>query len=281
MKGATSDFISANFTDTGQWKLIVYVSAHGICALLKNTELPELPPVTLLSRSWSCPVADVLPNIEAAVYDNPRMLDDYATEIIVCTPKALWIPSALMEDEEFDPRWFSAVYPAADEDISMEYGSMESVLFSLVPGLNSFLRRTLPGCRVSSHLSVLKSLFRRLSPLVEPSPASGTVFVNVREGEADFFVFKDRRFFCGAVHPWSTHSDIAYFVTLVAEANALELRSLNLNVVADGATASGVAACLEPYVASISLWSRPDSVDREGLPLAAAVAVGDSISLLL
>lgn len=273
--------VGANFADTGQWKLIVSVSAHGISAFLKNIYDVETEPVILFKRDWECEPEEILGNVEAAVYDHPRILDDFATHIIVYTPKSLWIPTAMTDEEEFNENFFTCVYPTAPEDISADFGEEETCLYTLIPGLNSFLQRTLPGCKVTSHLSVLKPRFEKEEKLKmdfdKTRLSVETLYVNIRDNETDIFAFKDGRFLCGATHNWVETSDIAYKTLLIADTYGLDIRKCEVNVFAHPGVARQLTAILEEFAGKIAVRQLPDMMAKHGIPLSASLIAGDPI----
>lgn len=214
MNGGNFNLGMASLADTGQWLLVVEIHPTGISAILKNVDYEDTPVIPLFDRSWDEDETELLNNVETAVYDNPRMLEDFATRVIIKTDKALWIPADMTEDEEFDERLFTRVYPAASEDIGADFGSEEVCLYTLVPGLNAFLQRTLPGSRITSHLTLLKEAFERQAN----RNASRAIYVNARKGHVDIFAFLEGRFLCGTTHCWKESSDLVYKTLLVAHA---------------------------------------------------------------
>lgn len=198
------------FIDTGQWKLIIGIAADGMKASMRN--LDDGSESIMFEKSWDPDSPDILRNIESTVYDNPRVLDDFATEIIVTTPKALWVPSEFMEEEDAPEKYFNCVYDAEEEDLFIDPGDGETCVYTLVPGLNSFLRRTLPGSRIYSHLSLLKTEAEKLA-MSKP-----LIYIDIRERHADIAAFDGDNFRSAAVQEWRSPSDIAYHVSLAADA---------------------------------------------------------------
>ena len=264
-----------NFTDTGQWRLIVDVSAKGLAAVLKNVTEPDVSPVVVADRRWNPSEGDVLRQVEAAVYDNPRMLDDFATHIVVTTPHALWIPEELTEDEEFNEKFFTSVFPSEREDISADFGSREVCLYSLVPGLNAFFQRTMPGCKTSSHLSILK---KRFDEAMKDSESASRIFVSVREGEADIFAYSGRDFLCATTHSWMAPEDIGYKVLLTARACEQKLDETKVTIISGNDTGQALKEILSGLFGKISI-SAPPSNRRLPLTPAASLAAGEILEL--
>lgn len=266
----------ASLADTGQWQLTVEISSTGISAFLNNTEYEGVPTVRLFRQTWDEDPSRLLENIETTVFDNPRMLEDFATRLIITTPKSLWIPEDHTEDEEFDESYFTAVYPAASDDIMADFDSGEVCLYTLTPGLNSFLRRTLPGSRINSHMSVLKTLLRGLEEARRGSHSYASplrsVYVNVREGEADIFAFSDTEFLCGATHLWKEPEDLLYRTLLVETAYGFRPHDTCLTLICPVGDMDRLKGSFSEFFPALSWISTGN--DGQGESFAASIATG-------
>lgn len=187
----------------------------------------ENPSSTVLFKErWNFPDENFLSSVENAVYDHPQILDDFATEIMIVTDKSLWVPSALMEEEDAEEKYFNCVYDCEPEDIFADYFENETCLYSSTAGLQAFLNRTLPGCRIMSHISFLKKFFQ------ERADGGNKIFLNVSENSVDVIAFKGREFQCASTHPWREASDLGYLSLLTTHAFDIDPKSSNLNVYA-------------------------------------------------
>lgn len=272
----------ANLTDTGQWRLIVSMSAYGIAAILKNLADPDMSPILLLKKERTSDDTDLLSFIESAVYDNPRMLEDFATHIVITSSKALWIPADLMEDDEFDSSLFTCVYPVKEDDIFADSGDEEVCLYSLAEGLNSFVHRTLPGCKISSHLTVLRHMFEEMemSKIAGASDARipRSIYVNVDDNLADVFVFNNGRFISGCSHIWKEHSDIAYDIMLAADNYNLDIRDCDLILSGNETISNNILSFCSDFFNSVSVVSQSPLAREYGLGTAIAAVADESDS---
>lgn len=123
--------------DTGQWRLVVYITASGLRAYLKNVADGSLPIEEIASAQWGdVERKDILQKIEAAVYDNPDLMDDYATDIIVQTPRVAFAPSRLLDIEEYaEDMVFKSLFPGSDSEVSIDHIGDVAALYSLTAGL--------------------------------------------------------------------------------------------------------------------------------------------------
>lgn len=264
------------FSDTGQWKQIISIGCDHFTAVLKSISDPEENPVVIVNQKWDEEGgSDILGRVESAVYENPRILDDFATRIIISTPKSLWIPSDLTEDDEFDTRLFTSVYPARQEDISSDFDDDEVCAYTLCPGLNAFLRRSIPGCRICCSLSAVKSYFQteelgRITREGVSSPSYG-MYINVHGRFADIFCFRNGRMLTGTMHSWKEPADIAYLATLVSTSYGIDMSALSLFILDEGQKGMEVGRMLRELITSVSIVTPPALTSEFGVPLAAAL----------
>lgn len=272
----------ASLADTGQWRQIVEISSYGMSAVLKNTDFPETPAIVIFKTDWNDSKEDLLANIEAVVYDNPRMLEDYSTQVVLNTPRSLWIPSVRTDDEEFDPELFTCVYPVNPDDINADFGREEVCLYTLVPGLGSFLQRTLPGVKINSHLSVLKKVFETMEAnninILKPE-TKDSIYVNIQQDYADIFAFHNGEFLCGASHDWAEATDLLYRILMVAKAYTIQAGDASLSFIApEESTKSFRETFAKFFKESTALGIQK----QEGLnlPTATALSIGERLHIL-
>lgn len=201
----TSYHHGTDYADTGQWLLAVRLSRSGIRAELTSRLHPDAPPRVLLDRTWGNPEEDLLEKIENAVYDNPSVLDDYAADIIVETSATLFVPNEWTGNDENDPeKFFNEVFSTPESEVMKDEGEDMTAFYFLTTGLKSFLARTFPGARISSHLGRLVASSRRGAP--------GTVRLHavIRKSEVDLVLFSGDRLVSASSQPWKESTDIAY-----------------------------------------------------------------------
>lgn len=212
------------FTDAGDWKLLITISAEGMNAYMKSKDNTRREIMPLFSRTWNVEEKDILKEIENTVYDNPRILDDFSTELIINTPQSLWLPSVIIEEDDSLDKYFNCVYDCDEEDIMTDSEEEITNGYFLVSGLNSFIRRTLPGCKVYSHLTVLKDYFKAIAK------RDSHIFVNINAETAEIIAFDNGKLISGAVHEWKAPADIAYNLYLLIDAYGLDQKEIKIGV---------------------------------------------------
>lgn len=253
--------------DTAEWRLVVYISESGMSAYLKSVENPLEPVSTLFETTWERDGSRLLDNIEKGVYDHPQLLDDFSTEIVICTPHALWVPADVAADPEEGAALYNKVYNAEDEDIFSDTLDGMVCLYTLVPGLRSFLLRTLSGARISCQQTVL---LRRFMSRGADMPR---VYIDIREGEADFTVLDDRRLLLSATHFWNDPMDIAYHLFNIMDVYGLDKGNTQVSISGERDTKAFLVKELRKHVSYVMLTMMPSAVSKAEMPLAAAMAL--------
>lgn len=286
MNGENFNIASASLADTGQWKLIVEISAGGIAAVLKNTDIPGIPIVEMFRQNWEDTTSPLLERIETAFYDNPRILEDFATHIIIRTQESLWIPAELTDDEEFDDNFFTGIYPAKPEDIFADFGEEEVCLYSITPGLKSFLQRTMPGSKISCHLSVMKRATEPLQAAIEGSGnyPENMIFINPRETKADFIVYSHGRFMSAVTHNRQGTVDLLYYAMLLSDTYKLNPIQTALRIVKeedyeiDRDVDTGIEmGMLTEYFPDVSFITTENSGENRHLSVEMRLAAGETL----
>lgn len=262
-----SDNTHPDLNDTGIWRLTISVACDGMTAALRHMEDKAAPPVMLFSSSWPSEEESLLSRIETTVYDHPRILDDFATEIIIVTPKTLWVPSELLDEEGAEEKYYTGIYTADPEDILSDPHGSITCLYSLTPGMAAFFGRTLPGCRIRSHMSVL---FDRFSTQTSELTR---LYVDIRDGAADFLTFHDRQLICASTAPWSAPADIAYRIFLTADAYGIDPAALDIRLSGHRDTKSALASILRDTGLMVTFTPLPAGIPSEHMTLAMALAM--------
>lgn len=200
MNGLTA----ADFADTGQWRLIVSIYPTGINAYLENTIHEGLEPQLLFSTEWEPDPDTLLHQVENAVYDHPRVLDDFSARIIIYDLNTMFMPTELVEETAgAEEDFYTAVYDVAPEDVMTDTDKDLTAAYSPAPGLNGFLRRTFPGAIVECNLMSLVRKWRK-------DGIGKRMLVAVRNGEADFVLTDGESLLTASTHTWHAPEDIVY-----------------------------------------------------------------------
>lgn len=267
MQERLSTYRGVRIDDTAEWRLVIHISDCGMSAYLKNLENPLEQLITLFDEEWPRDEKSLLSHIEQMVYDHPQIMDDFSTEIVICTPRTVWAPAEICMDEDLSVASFRRVFDVDDEDVMVDVGARVGVMYSLVPGLSAFLRRTLSGVRISSHQNVM---FRRFSSRGGELPC---LFVNIRKGEADYILLDDRKLQLAVTHPWHDPMDIAYTVFNIMDVYSLPKDATQVSLSGEREPKQFLLKQLREQVAYVMLTMVPTAVADQEIPLAAAFAL--------
>lgn len=255
----------ADFADTGQWKLIIYVSRSGMSAYLKHLSDAEKPIVSLFDVSWKETEGhELLSKIENVIYDHPGVLDDYATEIVVESMQTTFAPTAILEDvEDSEYDIYQTLYPGMGEDVTPDSCEDFTALFSLAPGLEDFIMRTIPGARMRSHLAILAARFRR-----QTSDAP-RIYLDLRNGEVDILAFRDSNLLSASSQPWGAIGDIAYRVFNLLNVYSINPEEAKICVSGNVEVKSELMTLLRKHCGYVSSTNLPGGAAKGTLPTAA------------
>ena len=193
-----------DYSDTGQWQLIVNISRNGIFAGLHIRHSDEPARRILLSQQWDVSDEGLLDRIEDSIYDNPSVLDDYSADIVIETPRTIFVPTEILNADDDPASFFTEIYNVLPEEIMREDVGGVTALFFLTPGLKSFLARTFPGARFRSHLMCKYHRIRKAAG------ATARLYATVRNGEADLILVSGANLVSASTQKWQTPTDLAY-----------------------------------------------------------------------
>lgn len=213
---------AADFADTGQWRLLLKIGCTGLEAFLENTLHPEIEEQPLCAVSWDFNKDMLRQNIEDAVYNNPRLLDDFATRVILYDPRTLFIPTEIAEqavgaEEEI----YKKVYAAEDSDIMCDRDGDITAAWCLAPGVKSFLLRTFPGARITANLMEQTRQLRKENK-------GHTIHAIARKGEVDMIFLSDNNLISASTHEWGHTDDIAYLAINLIDVYGFDPKTVNI-----------------------------------------------------
>lgn len=252
-------------TDTAEWRQIINISEDGIVVYLKNLDNPTMPVQNVFSSIWDSGEETMLRNIENAVYDHPRMLDDFSTDIIIETPRALWAPTAELDEEGMEETIYTAVYPAQADDIMTDTLGDMTCLYSLAGGLNAFMRRTFAGARILCHLTPAVEKFR------ERGGEMPCIYVDIRDKAADFYAFDGKRMLMCAAHAWRDINDIAYHIFNIINVYGLDPGNLQVSLSGRRDEKRELMPMLRRSIAYVMLTMLPKLAGDDDMGLAASL----------
>ena len=270
----TTTYRAVRIEDTADWRLIIHISHTGVSAYLKNEEDPMEPLITLFTENWSREDSGLLHRIETAVYDHPQLLDDFSTEIIINTEKSIWVPRKEIEREASsedayrdETDLFNLVYKASEEDIFIDEQGDRTCLYTLVPGLLPFIRRTLAGARTWCQQTLA---VRRFGEQVSDMPR---FYVDIREGEADYYGFDGKKLLFAVTHPWREMMDIAYRVFNMLDIWKLDKANTQVMLSGNRDVRNTLMGFLREHLNFVMLTMLPSSISKSDLPLAVGLAM--------
>lgn len=264
----------ADFADTGQWRLLIYVSSGGMRALLRHASDKSRPAVQIFNEEWRSESPDILMrHIENAVYEHPSVLDDYATEIVVEAQELTWVPSGIFDgdgiSEDVAEEIFRSVYPEGSCEVMADRIGEETALYTLAPGFDGFMARTIPGARMRSHLGVLAERLRRM----DAGSGRLRVYADIRERRMDLLAFRGEGLVSASLQSWNTPEDAAFRIFSLLNAYSSGAEDSEVYLRGDGDNVREVLSLTSGFCHVAGRIPLPEGVDALSLPLAAALSL--------
>lgn len=224
MNGLTA----ADYADTGQWRLILKIRPTGISAHIENTIHTDLEPQLLFSSEWDADADNLLGNIENAVYDHPRVLEDFSARIIIYDPHTLFMPTEIAEEEEgSEENVYTTIYENDPDDVIVDVDGDLTAVHCLAKGLKGFLSRTFPGAKVESNLMNKVRTLRI-------NNEGCRMYVEFRGKEIDFILLDGNQLLSASTHPVNCAEDAAYHAFNILDVYGLPFRTTPVDVSGDG-----------------------------------------------
>ena len=267
MEEKLAQYTSFRIDDTVEWKLVIFISDTGMCAYLKNIENPLEGVLELFVEKWDRDDSQLLSRIENGIYNHPQVLDDFATDILICTDKLLWMPKKVAEDESEMVRQYNMVFAEEEDNILSEANESVCCVYSSAAGLPGFLRRTLPGARVQSHLMVLYNKFRKT---INDEP---TLYVDISEDEADYLLIESGKLLMGSTHSWHNPMDIGYMVMNVFKVYGVNPKSATVSISGNFTDKQELVKIMREQIAYVMFTKIPTVVSKISMPLSAALSL--------
>lgn len=259
---ADSQFqIPGEYSDPDRWRQIVLISAGGVRSWMsdRRDSAAALRPCVDVSMDARNP--GLLRRIEDAVYDNPILLEEFATDIIIATERFTLIPSPLETDAaENEAIFTTAIGGDADMPMVSPLGSA-TILYSLEPGLEDFISRTFAGARTMHHLVPAALHFGR-------SPQGGTtLYADIRAGWIDMLAFRNKELIMACSQRWRDPADAAYYIFAACDAWELDPAADRFCLSGLKEPRTAVMTLLRRHINYVTLTLLPRDADRETLPL--------------
>lgn len=196
-----------DFSDHTVWRLLLTVGMKDMRATFLDTKTGRLVPYS--SRTWQCDDADVLKNIEDAVYEDPMLLDDYDVSIFIRPKVTLFVPPqeyAGRDDRIAEA--LSLVDGSENKDIWSEPIGEALALYSTPGGVKGFLSRSFLTEDVHHALCPVVEEFTRKAAMA----GGERMWVSLEENRLDVAAFREGRLLMANTWDFSHPADAAYYI---------------------------------------------------------------------
>lgn len=260
-----------DISDHSRWRLQLTVGAGGVRANFYDAAAARM--FTYMDKSWGGDPADSLRKIEDAIYEDPVILDDYTTSILVRPVRMIFVPDARLgadtaaEDAE---ALLSQVDATEAKDVWIEpQGHGLTAIFSTPAGVRDFLSRTFPTEDV--HLALRPMLGHVL--LRENDPGR-KMWVHLDAGTLDVVAVSDGRPVLVNTREYVEAADAAYYIVYALGAIGFDAARTDLRLSGREDLRRELMPMLRRHIDSVSGALLPTTVNH-------AIAGGASLCEVL
>lgn len=263
----------SDFSDHSVWRLSLTVGMGGIEALFFDSVRRVCVPY--MRRTWECAPADVLGRVEDAVYEDPLLLDDYRTSILVRPSATLLVPPHMVDEDDRDgnARALDAVDASESKDVWCERIGETMALYSTPKGVKDFLARSF----------LTEDVHHVLKPVVEhfadKAKADGgeKVWVHVGRGLLDLVAFRNGVLLHAGSWQCAEPADAAYFILFAWRALGLDPAQGELCVSGDEGLCRSLMPMLRRHINYVGLTVTATVL---GNALRNGAGLGEALTLL-
>lgn len=249
--------------DVSLWKLYILLSRKGITAVFRNEQTKET--ITMLHETLSDVDEESLGRIQDIIYENPVLLNDYQTTIILDSNHFIIAPSNQIQNDEDALDVMETVYPNDNADLWADRIGEETIIFLTPEGLQSFINRTFPTAEVKFRLSPAITHFRH-----SKSMGSGkTMQVNILDGEIEIVAFKNSRLLLANIFACKEPADAIYYILNAWTILGFDSQNDELRLTGDKTIREHIMPTLRKYVNYVMLSILPQEIKTStDIPLA-------------
>lgn len=249
--------------DVSLWKLYILLSRKGITAVFRNEQTKET--ITMLHEMLSDVDEESLGRIQDIIYENPVLLNDYQTTIILDSNHFIIAPSNQIQNDEDALDVMETVYPNDNADLWADRIGEETIIFLTPEGLQSFINRTFPTAEVKFRLSPTITHFRH-----SKSMESGkTMQVNILDGEIEIVAFKNSRLLLANIFACKEPADAIYYILNAWAILDFDSQNDELRLTGDKTIREQIMPTLRKYVNYVMLGILPQEIKTStDIPLA-------------
>lgn len=259
-----------DISDHERWRLQLTVGPGGVRANYFDAQARRA--VQYLDKPLAVDPADALRSIEDIIYDDPALLDDYDTSILIRPTALIFVPTAQIGEEEEAGELLSQVDPTEGKDVWIEPVTDEyTAIYSTPGGVRDFLVRSFPTEDV--HLA--------LSALLEHVASTGTgdrkAWVHLDARTLDIVVFAGGRPVLVNTREYGEAADAAYYIVQSLRALGLDDGKTELQLSGNEQTRRELLPMLREHLDYVSTALLPSPAKQA---LAAGISLCEAVKML-
>lgn len=212
------------YADPRRYNLILTLGTSRLQGWFVPYGRTDVAPVKVVDTTYTPDADRTLTQIENSVYDNPILLEEYDSRIIVDTTRQLLFPA--QAPQSLIEQAMNRFYECDSSDVFVNRLDSATLAFTLCRGLKSFLGRTFAGV---SPMHRLTPLYKRFANETD-APGITRVYADLDAPYLHLLAFNGTSLLHASTHRAATTADAAYFIFTLRQRLGLATDSVKIKV---------------------------------------------------
>lgn len=257
---------SIDFSDNTLWRLILTVGMNELRATFCDKNGTRFEPYSL--RQWQCDPVDALKNIEDAIYEDPMLLNDYDTTILLRPKMTLIVPPGEFSEDNPEAMAEAASLVDASEhkDVWLQPLGEACALFTTPRGVRDFLSRTFLTGDVRHALCPIVGMFSEKARM----EGGEKMWVHIQPEYLDVVAFRQGNLLLANTWRFDHPTDAAYYLLYAWKTLELDPMQGEMSLSGEKKTRDEVTGIMRNYLNYVRLTMFSTTVAaalREDIPL--------------
>lgn len=262
---------TTDFSDHSVWRLLLIVATDSLSSVFFNTATRQIVPYS--HKSWPADEGSILKHIEDAVYENPDILDDYTTTILIKPDFWCLAPSEIADadNEENLTALMHRGCPTDNSELLLDRAGSETYMCTIPVGLQSFLSRTFNVDKTLHFMHPMKDYTTKPAQ----RDKGDKVWIDIYKHQLYMCGWKEGQLQICSTWNFRTPEDAAYYIIYASINSKIDLQSGEVMVSGLPEMRAAILPLLRQHASYVATTILPSymkkSVDS-GLPLSVVAA---------
>ena len=247
--------IPSDIDDIKIWQLYILWKQKRITVVFFNCQTKET--FTYLNYQSEYQETITLNKVQNLIYENPLILNDYKTTILIESNQFTLVPSEFVRNEESAYDMMECIYRMENSDVWVNSIDNETILFNTSEGIQSFIYRTFPTAKILFQSTPLISYFKES----ESNDKRNSMIVNIDETRMEIIAISNNNTIFTNIFSFKETSDIIYFILNVWNMLGFDQENDELKIYGSKEIRNQVMPSLRKFINYVMLPILPHSIN--------------------